>query len=217
MHIVVFVHNNISTVFIFCRFFYPCALQAEGYCCQGPGGRPGGCHTCGTHIFVTAWQIFSVPSSVELSRPVVVHCHDHLPICPIWACPWAKNLSNLPQIGSRLCGMHISETVGWIYSILSFMDLPRPVAVQHHSYLPICPTLACLYAKYISNQWAGWGCEVSCGGHHRPRGKTTTGSALDGAVFDIAQILAYLVHNTSRSQFYLGFGHFGWLPSFFGQ
>ena len=45
----------------------------------------------------------------------------------------------------------------------------------------------------------GWGCEVSCGGHHRPRGNTTTGSALDGVVFDIAQILAYLVHNMSRS------------------
>ena len=44
-----------------------------------------------------------------------------------------------------------------------------------------------------------------------------TGSALDGAVFDIAQILAYLVHNMSRSQLYLGFDHFGWLPSFFGQ
>ena len=58
--------------------------------------------------------------------------------------------------------------------------------------------------------WGGWGCEVSCGGHHRLRGKTTTGSALDGAVFDIAQILAYLlVHNMSRSQLYLGFGHFG--------
>ena len=40
---------------------------------------------------------------------------------------------------------------------------------------------------------------------------------LDEAVFDIAQILAYLVHNMSRSQLYLGFGHFGWLPSFFGQ
>ena len=53
----------------------------------------------------------------------------------------------------------------------------------------------------------GWGCEVSCGGHHWPRGKTTTGSVLDGAVFDIAQILAYLVHNMSRSQWYLGFGH----------
>ena len=58
-------------------------------------------------------------------------------------------------------------------------------------------------------QRGGWGSEVSCGGHHRPRGKTTTGSALDGAVFDIAQILAYLVHNMSRSQLYLGFGHFG--------
>ena len=61
--------------------------------------------------------------------------------------------------------------------------------------------------------WGGWGCEVSCGGHHRQRGKTTTGSALDGAVLDFTQILSYLVHNMSRSQLYLGFGHFGWLPS----
>ena len=61
----------------------------------------------------------------------------------------------------------------------------------------------------LSLTGGGWGCEVSCGGHHRQRGKTTTGSALDGAVFDIAQILAYLVHNMSRSQLYLGFGHFG--------
>ena len=65
--------------------------------------------------------------------------------------------------------------------------------------------------------WGGWGCEVSCDGHHRPCGKTTMGSALDEAVFDIAQILAYLVHNMSRSQLYLRFGRFGWLPSFFGQ
>ena len=53
------------------------------------GGRAGGCQTCGTHISVTAWRIFSIRSSVELSRPLVVHCHGHLPICPIWACPWA--------------------------------------------------------------------------------------------------------------------------------
>ena len=46
------------------------------------------------------------------------------------------------------------------------------------------------------------------------RGKTTTGSALDGAVFDIAQIMAYLVHNMSRSQLYLGFWPF-WLTPFF--
>ena len=53
------------------------------------------------------------------------------------------------------------------------------------------------------SQWygGGWGCEVSCGGHHRQRGKTTTGSALDGAVLDFT--LAYLVHNRSRSQLYL--------------
>ena len=66
----------------------------------------------------------------------------------------------------------------------------------------------------FQSRWDGWGCGVSCGRHHRRRGKTTTGSALDGAVFDIAQILAYLIHNMSRSQLYLGFGHFGWLPFF---
>ena len=81
-------------------------------------------------------------------------------------------------------------------------------------------TASCYYPTvmwkiYVFAQWR-WGGSVSCGGHHRLRGKTTTGSALDGAVFDIAQILAYLVHNMSRSQLYLGFGHFGWLP-FFGQ
>ena len=109
--------------------FTPQPSGLEGYCRHGPGGRAGGradwraggwaggCQTCGTHISVTAWWIFSVQSSMELSRPVVVHCHAHMPICPIWACPWAKNLSNLPQIGSRLCGSHISETTGWINPI----------------------------------------------------------------------------------------------------
>ena len=92
--------------------FHP--SKNPGYCRHGPGGRAGGCQTCGTHISVTAWWIFSIWSFVELSRPVVVHSYGHLPICPIWACPWAKNLSNLAQIGSRLCGTHISETAGWI-------------------------------------------------------------------------------------------------------
>ena len=81
------------------------------------GGQLGGCQICGTHISVTAWRIFSVQSAMEFSRPLVVQRHGHLTICPIWGCPWAKNLSNLAQIGSRLCRMHISETAGWIYSI----------------------------------------------------------------------------------------------------
>ena len=100
--------------------------------------------------------MFSVRSSVELSRPVVVHCRGHLPICPIWACSWAKNLSNLPQIGSRLCGSYTSETAGWIYPIESFMDLWRPVVVQRHSHLPICTIWARPWAKNLSNQAALW-------------------------------------------------------------
>ena len=103
---------------VFYVLFTPQPSGLEGYCRHGPGGRAGGraggCQTCGTHISVTSWCNLSIRSSVELSRPVVVHCHGHLPICPIWACPWAKNLSNLAQIGSRLCGTHISETVGWV-------------------------------------------------------------------------------------------------------
>ena len=63
--------------------------------------------------------------------------------------------------------------------------------------------------------WGGWGCEVSCGGHHRQRGKTTTESALDGAVLDFTHVLSYLVHNMSRSQLYLRFGHFGRFPCVF--
>ena len=36
-------------------------------------------------------------------------------------------------------------------------------------------------------QWGGWGCEVSCGGHHQQRRKTIMGSSLDGAVLDFTQ------------------------------
>ena len=106
---------NIMTVILLLSF-YPSALRAGGVF-SSQSGWAGGCQTCGTHILVTAGRIFSIQSSVELSRPLVVHCHGHLPICPIWACPWAKNLSNLAQIGSSLCGMQISETAGWIYPI----------------------------------------------------------------------------------------------------
>ena len=37
---------------------------------------------------------------MDSSRPVVVQRHSYLPICPIWACPWAKNLSNQAALGS---------------------------------------------------------------------------------------------------------------------
>ena len=70
--------------------FYPSALQTGGVLSQF--GRAGGCQTCETHIYVTAWQIFLIRSSVELSRPVVVHCHGHLPIWPICGLPMDQKL-----------------------------------------------------------------------------------------------------------------------------
>ena len=93
------------------------------------GGRAGGCQTCGTHISVTAWRIFSIRSSVELSRPVVVHCHGHLPMrystFKIW--PWKSKVKAMVEVkvqshkvgvtSYRLCGTHISETAGSIYPI----------------------------------------------------------------------------------------------------
>ena len=53
----------------------------------------------------------------------------------------------------------------------------------------------------------GWGCEVSCGGNHRPRGKTTTGSALDGAVCVSESIQHHT--ETKMSSFWRNFHH--WL------
>ena len=80
---------------------------------------------------------------------------------------------------------------------------------------PLVP-MGIVIISCIQMGWVGlWGLLVvgTIGHEERP----PRGSALDGAVFDIAQILAYLVHNMSRSQLYLGFGHFGWHPSFFGS
>ena len=86
---------------IFChpiRLFYPSALRAGGVLLP-QSRRAAGCPTCGTHISVSTWRIFSIRSSVELSRPVVVHSDGHLPIYPIWACPWAKACQICHKLG----------------------------------------------------------------------------------------------------------------------
>ena len=63
--------------------FIPQLSGLEGYC-HGPGwcpgDRAGGYQTCGTHISLTASHIFSVRSPLELTRPVGVYYHSHLPI-----------------------------------------------------------------------------------------------------------------------------------------
>ena len=68
-------------------------------------------------------------SLMDFSRLAVVHCHSNLPYMGLahglilvnWGSTWA-----------RLCGSHISETVGWIYAIHSYMELSGPVVVQHY-------------------------------------------------------------------------------------
>ena len=52
--------------------------------------QAGSCQTCGTHISVTSRWIFSVQSSMEFSRPVVVQHHGHLTI-------WQYGLAHGPK------------------------------------------------------------------------------------------------------------------------
>ena len=78
------------------------------------GGWAGGCQTCGTHISVTFWRIFSIRSSVELSRPLVVHCHGHLPHMGL---PMGQKLVKF--------GTNWVQTLRNAYLWNSWMDLPH--------------------------------------------------------------------------------------------
>ena len=61
---------------------------------------------------------------------------------------------------ARLCGTHISETAGWIYAILSSMELSRPVVVQHQGCLTMTldfqgQILKMLYLRNGRGNWHG--------------------------------------------------------------
>ena len=61
---------------------------------------------------------------------------------------------------ARLCGSHISETTGWIYTILGSMELSRPVVVQHHGHLTLTldfqnQILKMLYLRNGTADWCG--------------------------------------------------------------
>ena len=112
--------------------------------------------------------------SMELSRPVVVHFHGHLPICPIWVSPWTKTCQvwyqwsphilhclslnlldgvvqqydHLPIVGLFNEPKLISETIVWIFSIQNSKDLSR--LVQCHGHLPIGPIGFAHRPDYIS-------------------------------------------------------------------
>ena len=87
--------------------FYPSALRA-GRVLTSRSGRVGGCQTFGTHISVTAWWIFSIWSSVQLSRPVV-HWNENVVILMkfsslaalevvIWATSGAASVENFVKM-----------------------------------------------------------------------------------------------------------------------
>ena len=90
---------------------------------------------------------------------------------------WVKILSvNIDGVTTRLnclCYTHIVCYFGTVCVIYISIVSARL------EYLQIV-SARLEYLQCISR--GGWGCEVSLGGHHRQRGKTTIGSALDGAV-----------------------------------
>ena len=121
-------------------------LGWRGIVVTGQGGRGGGGQTRGTHdISVTAWRIFAVPSSVELSSPVVVHCYGHLPIC-------SKNCHKLgPDFVECIS---LKPLDGFTHLKFHGLVYTCSCAMSCHSYLPICPIWACTWAKILSNQAA---------------------------------------------------------------
>ena len=90
---------------------------------------------CGTHIseFKSAGTdlLHSKFYGIVWTCSCATSHQGHLPIFPIWSCPWAKRLSNQVPLGSLLCGTHISKTDGWIYIVQSSMLLYKPVVVQY--------------------------------------------------------------------------------------
>ena len=73
------------------------------------------------------------------------------PFVPYGLAHGPKNLSYLPQIGSRRYGTHISETAGWMDGLV------RTCSSACHGYLSICNTLSnqavTLRNPYLLNRW----------------------------------------------------------------
>ena len=92
---------------------------------------------------------------MHLSRPVVVHCHSYLPHMCL---PMGQKLVKSGSTWAILCGSHIFETVRWIYTIWSSMELSRPVVVQHQGHLTLTLDFQDQILKmlYLRNGKADW-------------------------------------------------------------
>ena len=86
--------------------------------------------------------------------------------------PMGQKLVKSGSTWARLCGAHISETTGWIYTISGSMELSRPVVVQQHGHLTLTldfqdQILKMLYLRNGRADWHGTkGCEsIGCYSH----------------------------------------------------
>ena len=70
--------------------------------------------------------------------------------------PMGQKLVKSGSTWARLCGTHIFETAGWIYTIRSSMELPWPVVVQHHLTLTLDFQGQILKMLYLRNGRADW-------------------------------------------------------------
>ena len=72
--------------------------------------------------------------------------------------PMGQKLVKSGSTWTILCGTHISEATGWIYTIRSSMELCRPVVVQHHGHLTLTLDFQGQILKmlYIRNGIPSW-------------------------------------------------------------
>ena len=72
--------------------------------------------------------------------------------------PMGQKLVKSGSTWARLCGTHIFETAGWIYTIRSSMELYRPVVVQHQGHLTLTLDFQGQILKmlYLRNGGADW-------------------------------------------------------------
>ena len=82
----------------------------------------------------------------------------------------------------KQCWLIVNWTFGYKYC--SVLNQNTTIFLQWYAFGNIvCKMMAilsgtqCVKTALVLEVWGGWGCEVSCGGHHRLRGKTTTGDS----------------------------------------
>ena len=93
---------------------------------------------------------------MDLSRPVVVQ-RQLFALLPHMGLPMGQKLVKSGSTWAILCGTHISETAGLIYTIRSSMELSKIVVVQHHGHLTLTLDFQgeILKMLYLRNMRAG--------------------------------------------------------------